>query len=120
MDLLGTQVFLLGSWNRRRNRVVISGSSSRLIFIEEQSIEMCRDGDQGLDGTNVDISVRDIACSRFLVVGRGFEGVDVAEFGDDGTCLDEFIEEIVVGGRVGKESVACGDAESDQIHQGGA
>lgn len=81
---------------------------------------MCRNGDQGLDGSDMDISIRDIGRSRFLVIGRWFEGVNVAEFGDNGACLHKFIEEVVVRRRVGEEGVACRDAESYKIHQGGA
>ena len=102
MNFPGAQVLLLRSWNGRRwrrSRLAIRGG---FILVEKQGVEMRRNGDQGLDGGDMDIPISDVGSGgRFLVIGGWFEGIDVAEFDDNGACFDEFVEEVVVRGRVG-------------------
>lgn len=55
-------------------------------------------------------------CINRCILG---EVVSVAEFGEDIPRLDELVEEVVVGGCVREEGLACGEGEGDQVDEGG-
>lgn len=125
MDLARTEVLLLRGRDGRR-ALGVGVWVGALIRVEQEGVEVGGDGDQGVDGSDVDVLAGG-GCKVGVCGLRGGSGgrrrglgdVNVAEFRDDGPCLDELVEEIVVGGRVGEEGVAGGDAECDQVDQRG-